>query len=42
MQALLDVAGQAVLVDPVCGSGTFLIEAAVMVTNTAPELFHRD
>ncbi|KAK9811854.1 hypothetical protein WJX72_011203 [[Myrmecia] bisecta] len=28
----------AVLADPMCGSGTFLIEAALMATNTAPGL----
>lgn len=28
----------AVLVDPMCGSGTFLIEAALMATHTAPGL----
>lgn len=33
--------GEAVLVDPMCGSGTFLIEAALMATNTAPGLFRR-
>jgi 23S rRNA G2445 N2-methylase RlmL len=30
-----------VLADPMCGSGTFLIEAALMATNTAPGLFRR-
>lgn len=30
-----------VLLDPMCGSGTFLIEAALMMTNTAPGLFRR-
>lgn len=28
-----------VLADPMCGSGTFLIEAALMATNTAPGLY---
>ena len=28
----------AVLADPMCGSGTFLIEAALMATRTAPGL----
>ncbi|KAL4551698.1 hypothetical protein Ndes2526B_g05966 [Nannochloris sp. 'desiccata'] len=32
---------QLVLADPMCGSGTFLIEAALMATNTAPGLFRR-
>ena len=31
----------ATLADPMCGSGTFLIEAALMATNTAPGLFRR-
>lgn len=31
----------AALADPMCGSGTFLIEAALMATNTAPGLFRR-
>lgn len=31
----------AVLVDPMCGSGTFLIEAALMATNVAPGLYRR-
>ena len=31
----------AVLADPQCGSGTFLIEAALMATNTAPGMFRR-
>lgn len=30
-----------VLADPMCGSGTFLIEAALMATNTAPGLYRR-
>ena len=30
-----------VLADPMCGSGTFLIEAALMATNTAPGLFRQ-
>lgn len=30
-----------VLLDPMCGSGTFLIEAALMATNFAPGLFRR-
>lgn len=29
-------------VDPMCGSGTFLIEAALMAQNMAPGLFRRD
>ncbi len=29
-------------VDPMCGSGTFLIEAAMMAQNIAPGLFRRD
>jgi len=29
------------LVDPMCGSGTFLIEAALMATNAAPGLLRR-
>ena len=29
------------LADPMCGSGTFLIEAALMATNTAPGSFRR-
>lgn len=33
--------GDLVLADPMCGSGTFLIEAALMATNTAPGLFRR-
>lgn len=33
--------GQAVLVDPMCGSGTLLIEAALMATDTAPGLLRR-
>lgn len=31
----------ATLADPMCGSGTFLIEAALMATSTAPGLFRR-
>ena len=31
----------ATLADPMCGSGTFLIEAALMATNTAPGLFRK-
>ena len=31
----------AVLADPMCGSGTFLIEAALMATGTAPGSFRR-
>lgn len=34
---LLGVKG-ALLVDPMCGSGTLLVEAALMATNTAPGL----
>lgn len=30
-----------VLADPMCGSGTFLIEAALMAANTAPGLFRQ-
>ena len=30
-----------VLLDPMCGSGTFLIEAALMASNFAPGLFRR-
>ena len=30
-----------VLADPMCGSGTFLIEAALMATSTAPGLFRQ-
>jgi putative N6-adenine-specific DNA methylase len=39
-----DVCGKdgATLADPMCGSGTFLIEGALMATNTAPGLFRRD
>lgn len=29
-------------IDPMCGSGTFLIEAALMAQNMAPGLFRRD
>ncbi len=28
-------------IDPMCGSGTFLIEAAMMATNTAPGIFRK-
>ncbi|KAL3157914.1 hypothetical protein ABBQ32_012319 [Trebouxia sp. C0010 RCD-2024] len=30
-----------ILADPMCGSGTFLIEAALMATNTAPGLYRQ-
>ena len=30
-----------ILADPMCGSGTLLIEAALMATNTAPGLLRR-
>ena len=30
-----------VLADPMCGSGTFLIEAALMATHSAPGLYRR-
>ena len=30
------------LIDPMCGSGTLLIEAALMITNTAPGLYRTD
>lgn len=30
-----------VLADPMCGSGTFLIEAALIATNTAPGLLRQ-
>ncbi|AKD05836.1 THUMP domain-containing protein [Pontibacter korlensis] len=33
---------KAPFVDPMCGSGTFLIEAALMAQNIAPGLFRRD
>ncbi|WP_242919613.1 THUMP domain-containing class I SAM-dependent RNA methyltransferase [Pontibacter liquoris] len=33
---------KATLIDPMCGSGTFLIEAAMMAQNIAPGLFRRD
>jgi putative N6-adenine-specific DNA methylase len=33
---------QSTFVDPMCGSGTFLIEAAMMAQNIAPGLFRRD
>lgn len=32
----------AILADPMCGSGTFLIEAALMATQTAPGLLRDD
>ncbi|NOZ51961.1 MAG: bifunctional 23S rRNA (guanine(2069)-N(7))-methyltransferase RlmK/23S rRNA (guanine(2445)-N(2))-methyltransferase RlmL [Gammaproteobacteria bacterium] len=39
----LDIARQGgPLVDPMCGSGTFLIEAACMTANIAPGLFRED
>lgn len=34
-------ASSGVLADPMCGSGTFLIEAALMAANTAPGLFRQ-
>lgn len=34
-------ASGATLADPMCGSGTFLIEAALMATNKAPGLFRQ-
>lgn len=40
--ALLMLAGyskEAILLDPCCGGGTFLIEAGLMATNTAPGIF---
>ena len=40
MTVLCMLAG-ATLADPMCGSGTFLIEAALMATNTAPGLFRK-
>ena len=33
---------QSAFVDPMCGSGTFLIEAALMAQNIAPGLYRRD
>jgi len=42
--ALLKIAGytsQEVLIDPCCGSGTFLIEAALIATNTPPAYFRK-
>jgi len=33
--------GQCDLVDPFCGSGTFLVEAALIATNTAPGLYRQ-
>ena len=41
VDSMCDHVGQ-VLADPMCGSGTFLIEAALMATNTAPGLFRPD
>lgn len=32
---------EVVLADPMCGSGTFLIEAALMASNTAPGLYRK-
>ena len=34
--------GQSNLVDPMCGSGTFLIEAALIATNMAPGLYRKE
>lgn len=34
--------GQSVLIDPMCGSGTFLVEAALMAKKIAPGAFRRD
>ncbi len=34
--------GESDLVDPMCGSGTFLVEAAMIATNTAPGVFRND
>lgn len=34
--------GDTILVDPCCGSGTFLIEAALLATNTPPGMFRKD
>ena len=42
--ALLMFAGytpEAILLDPCCGGGTFLIEAGLMATNTAPGIFRK-
>jgi len=33
--------GETPLLDPMCGSGTFCIEAALLATNTAPGLFRK-
>ena len=33
--------GETPIVDPMCGSGTFLIEAAMMALDMAPGLFHK-
>lgn len=43
--ALLMLAGytpDAILLDPCCGGGTFLIEAGLIATNTAPGLLRKD
>ena len=34
--------GQSNLVDPMCGSGTFLIEAALIATNMSPGLYRKE
>jgi putative N6-adenine-specific DNA methylase len=34
--------GDKILVDPCCGSGTFLIEAALLATNTPPGIFRKE
>ncbi|MFB6319207.1 class I SAM-dependent RNA methyltransferase [Saccharicrinis sp. FJH54] len=34
--------GQCDLYDPMCGSGTFLVEAAMIATNTAPGLYRQE
>lgn len=34
--------GESDLIDPMCGSGTFLIEAALIATNVAPGVFARE
>ncbi|GAB3538461.1 THUMP domain-containing protein [Pontibacter brevis] len=34
--------GRSPFIDPMCGSGTFLIEAAMMAQNIAPGLYRRD
>ncbi len=34
--------GQSNLVDPMCGSGTFLVEAALIATNMAPGLYRKE